>query len=104
MAKTLTTIWMDFEKARSKADQLDQLADNLKKLADQQMEQTFQQIGNAWTGEEARTFLTKGKQLEEKVKRDGEQLRKIAAAIRTAARATYNAERRAILIAQSRDV
>lgn len=103
MAKTLTSIRMDFDRAIRKAQSLEELAQQLESLAEDNMEATFQNVGRAWNGEASRDYLGKGRELKRKIKSSAAQLKRIAEALRTAARVTYNAERHAILVAQARD-
>lgn len=102
MAKTLSEIQMDFSRTMSQANELDSLAGQLERIADNHMENTLQGIGKAWTGEVSNQYLQKGRSMSRKIKSNAVQLKKIAEAMRIAARAAYDAERRAYEIARQR--
>lgn len=102
MAKTMASIQIDFRKTIQKAEELDQLARQLENLAKGNFEGILQDIGRTWTGEASIQYRNKGRILEESMKEKAEQLRSIADSMRTVARETYNAEKRAIQIAGMR--
>ncbi|MCD7746719.1 MAG: WXG100 family type VII secretion target [Lachnospiraceae bacterium] len=101
-AKTLVSIQIDFSKTKKQADRLEALAKQLETLAGSNLENSLSTIGASWTGESADEYLSKGRQLEEQLKKCASNLRSIAEIIRRTAQVTYNAERQALLLAQTK--
>lgn len=102
MTKTLESIQMDFNRMIRKANDLEQIAERLGHLAEGSVAETLQTIDRAWSGEASREYLGKGNALKDKLKENASQAKKIAESMRTTARATYNAEKEAILLAQQK--
>jgi len=101
--KSREQIKMDFKKARAEANQLERVADQLKTLASQKLEQSMQDLSLAWTGSNSRFFLRKESQLKEDIIETARTLYEIASEIRTIARRVYEAEMQAYAIAARRD-
>ena len=102
MAKTIGMIRMEFNKAMKQADKLDQIAADLRKLADQRFASSLAQINKAWKSDSSAAFIRKGSKLTEEIRARAAELQKAAAAVRTIAKNTYNAEMRARQIAKDR--
>lgn len=102
MAKTASEIRMDFSRAKRQADQLETLGEELKRLADHKVEDSFERIASVWEGENSEKYRTKGRILEEKLRENAGELLKAADAIRTIAQNIYLAEMRALELAQER--
>lgn len=103
MAKTLASIKMNFDSAVRKASELEGLAEQMENLAENNAENILQNVGKAWTGEASRDYLKKGRRIKNKMEDCASQLKEIAGTIRTTARIVYDAERAAILLAQTRE-
>ena len=92
----MAIIQMDFDRAIKKASEMENLAGN-------SMENIFHKVGQAWTGDVSREYLNKSRKAKEKIEGCASRLRKNAGAIRTTARITYEAERTAVLLAQTNE-
>ena len=103
MARSLSSIRMDFSKAIRQANQLEDISRTMKNLGSRRLEDILQSLGQSWTGENAVRYIGKGKQLEEKIEGTSNALANIAQTIRQIAQNVYEAEMRAWEIAHSRD-
>lgn len=97
------SIEFDFHKAQAQADKLDTVADQLARLSDHKFGSTMQHLSSNWKGENASLYLAKGRRLQEQMDGTARELHSIASEIRAVARRIYNAEMRALRIAQRRD-
>lgn len=100
--KSLFAIEFDFRQAIKRAEELEEIAEDMKRLANNELEGTMQSLSSAWKGEAASAYLTKGTRLQEKVLKSSRDLKKTATTIRNVARRTYNAEKAAYRIAMER--
>ena len=100
--KSRAAIEFDFRQAMNRADELDQVASEMKRMANNDMQSSLQQLSAAWKGEAASAYLTKGGRLKEKVLKSAGDLNKTASTIRSVARRVYNAEMAAYRIAMER--
>ncbi len=103
MARSLNSIRMDFAKALRQARELEEVAGNMRVLADNKMEGTLQSLGQNWTGENAQKYIGKARLLEEKISRTSDSIADAARVIREIAQVVYEAEMRAWEIAHNRD-
>ncbi|MCR5526158.1 MAG: hypothetical protein K6F39_02085 [Lachnospiraceae bacterium] len=99
--RSLAEITMNFALAKAQASQLEELADQIGKIADDRLDSTLIQISKDWSGENSELYLRKGGALEDKVKVTATNLRNIAATVRSIATTLYNAEMEAYRIAHS---
>ncbi len=95
---------MNFDQTMRKAQQLEELAGELERLARNSMENSMQAVSRAWTGDAANAYLNKARTLEGKINGSATQLRAIAGSLRHVAQVTYNAEMTAYIIAMQRQV
>lgn len=100
--KSAVTIKMNFQQARRQADELEEIAGEMRRIAKNDLENSFQSLSAAWQGEAAEAYLRKGEQLRDKIIASAQQLEKNAGMIRSAAKRTYDAEMRAYNLAQTR--
>lgn len=100
--KSLLSIEFDFRQAINRAEELEEISDNLKKLADEELEASLQSLSIAWKGEAASAYLVKGSRLKDKILKSSKDLKKTAATIRNVAKRTYDAEMTAYRIAMER--
>lgn len=96
------TIRMNFRKALDKATDLEEVSDDLKRLADNQLHDTLNELSASWTGENARMYIIKGGELREQLEDTSRHLSKTAQTIRQIAREIYEAEMEALRIAEER--
>ncbi len=98
-----TTIEINFKNACDQASQLEQLAQELSRIADSQLSGTLQSVSGSWKGDSAGLFLQKGNSLITQINASAQALRNAASSIRTIARNTYNAEIQALELARIRE-
>lgn len=103
MAKTLDTIEMDFRNAARHADELEQVAQNLHMLADNDIQACLLAVAANWKGENAAAFCKKGAIVENHIKNSAADLKNAAEMLRELARNLYDAEKKNYKIARNRD-
>lgn len=101
--KSLKAIEFDFRQAISRAEELEQVAAEMKKLADEELASSLQALSTAWKGEAASAYLSKGSRLKDKILKSSNDLYKTARTIRNVAKRTYDAEMNAYRIAMERE-
>ena len=94
---------MDFTRATQKAKELDDIADNLSKLADTDLQNTLDGLNNDWKGDNAGEYIKKGFALKENMYKNVKDIRETAGTIRTVAKNIYDAEMEALRIAEERE-
>lgn len=99
---TKQQIYYNYIGARKKAEELERIAENLKRQSAQRLGNTATALSTSWSGEASRMFLSKNAQLQDEYKRTADSLISIAATIRRIADRTYKTEMRALEIAQQR--
>ena len=97
------TIEFDFRLAKQKANELDEIAENLQNLSNNKFNNTMQNLSASWKGESASLYLSKGQMLQEDIINTSKNLRQVASTIRTVAKRIYEAEMEALRIAEERD-
>lgn len=100
--KSLFSIEFDFQQAIKRAEELEGIAADMKKLAEEELETSLQSLSIAWKGEAANAYLDKGSRLRDKILKSAGDLVKTASAIRKVAKRTYDAEKKAYQIAMER--
>jgi uncharacterized protein YukE len=100
---TKLSIEFDFNKAMKDADKVENIANELKRLATQKFDDTMQNLAVNWKGDNASRYLKKGEILGENMVKTANDLYNIAAEIRTVARRVYKTELAALEIAQKRE-
>ena len=103
MARSLSSIRMDFTKALRQASQLEDISRTMRRLGNEKLEGTLQNLGQNWTGDNSLRYIGKGRQLEGKIIGTSNALMDIARTIRQIAQNVYEAEMRAWEIAHNRD-
>ncbi len=100
--KTEYQIHLDYNQAMRQADKLDELAAELEQVGGTKLGEALGQVRANWSGENADAFLRKANVLTTQNGKNVKKLRSIASTIRTVATNTYNADLRALRIAQER--
>lgn len=95
-------LYMDFASAKTKADQLDELAQQLEKAVNSEYKNGVNSARCAWKGDASDSFKKNADKLEQKTKQAATNLKTCAKTIRQVAQTIYNAEMRAIEIAEKR--
>lgn len=99
---TRQQIQIDFSAANSHAQLLDEIADQMKQLANQQMASTIQEMSMNWKGDSASAFFAKAEIVKSNIAETARSLHSIADNIRTNAKRAYDAEMAALNIAETR--
>lgn len=100
--KSSGEIHFDFQNAMEQAKKLDALADNIERRVVNKLDETSQSVHAAWKGDSASRYLGKTQELQRQIRQTANTLRDTAQDIRRIARQIYEAEMRALEIAQSR--
>ncbi|MGL5436037.1 MAG: hypothetical protein ACRDBO_11640 [Lachnospiraceae bacterium] len=103
MARSYSSIQMDFRKAKSQASALEQVAGNMKNLSKKKFDNTLNQLATNWTGDNSQKFIGKGQHLQQNMVTTAEAILDVAVAIREIARVIYEAEMEAWERAHNRD-
>lgn len=96
-------IQFDFNEARRQANKLDDIAQKLRSLAKKQIENSIDEIPSFWTGKSANLFVTKQNEMKQNIINTARELEEQADNIRKIAQLIYEAEQRALEIAQRRE-
>lgn len=84
------------------ADKLDELAQKLKNIANDDLEEILMEVDRGWKGENARKFLDKGDRMRNKVLTSSQNLKNIADTMRKMANNIKESEERAARLASMR--
>lgn len=98
---TIQTIEFDFKQANIHANRLEELANSLSGLSNNQLKTTLQGVSTSWKGENASMYIGKGAKLQYEVDQTSRELLAIATQIRQVAKKIYIAEMEAVDIAQN---
>ena len=101
--KSSSEIRFDFQNAMQQAQKLDELANDIDRRVANKMDETAQNVHAAWKGDSATLYIGKTQELRQQVQQTAKTLRDTAEDIRRIARRIYEAEMRALEIAQSRN-
>ena len=96
-------ILYDFRKAMQDAETLENAAEKMKRLAENDMENSKHSLSAAWTGQASEGYQRKYVKLQRDILSSANDLRRQASTIRTMARRTYEAEMRALRLASDRN-
>ncbi len=96
------TILFNYNKAVGQADDLLDIAKEIRSVANNKMESSIQTIDKNWDGESSKKFIKKSVKLKEKVTDSADDIEAIAQAIKKMAKEIYDAEMKAVQIAKER--
>lgn len=96
MAKSANIIQMEFGKAEEQARNLDQIANDMNRLADDTLAETLAGIKSAWNSNNSAEYIKKGQRVQEELKKRAQELKNTASVIRQISRNTYEAEMNAL--------
>ncbi len=99
MAYSAQQIQLNYNQAMAQANKLDDLAADLKRIAEKNVNDTLGKVNGNWSGDSARQFIQKGAKTQSDIIATARQLRNVASAIRTAAKNVRRAEEQARQIA-----
>lgn len=98
---SFANIEIDFQQAQAQAKKLEDMADSMKRLANQQMADTIQEISYCWKGETATAYLGKAERVKQDIASTADTLYAVASRIKAQAKRIYDAEMQAISYTQS---
>jgi len=101
--KSSSAIYYDFKRALNEAEDLEDAARRMRRLSDNDMENTMRSLQGAWQGGASEAYQRKCGQLRAKILNSANDLERQASAIRSMARSTYEAEMRAYRLAMDRN-
>lgn len=104
MELTKSSIDINFQNTLKRAGELDEIADSLRHLSNEQFHNTLEEISGNWKGDNANIYLQKGYTLEQKIKETAKELKHTAQTIRNNAKRIYNAELEAIDLVNQRNI
>ncbi len=93
-------IQLDYDEAKRRADELDELADRVKRIAAREMEAVMDGTAAGWKGKNGTLYNRKNRKFQEEVESLEKKFRRMANTIRFIARTTYDAEMEAVRIAE----
>lgn len=96
MASLEAQIDINFNNTISKAGELEDIAEELKRLAEKDFDSVLQTLSGNWTGENASAYISKGLKLEEELKDSSSEIAHIAGALRSSAKRIHDAEMKAL--------
>lgn len=94
--KTKYEIEMDFTRAISQAQELENLADNLSRIANSGVESALLVLKNSWRGDAGGSIELAGRKTTADIYRTADDLMKVARNIRSTADLVYKAEKAAL--------
>lgn len=102
MVKSAYVIQMEFGQAQAQAERLEEIARDIGRIADNSFESVLSGIGSAWQSDSSAGYIRKGRKVQDELRNSAQELIKSASAIRKIAETIYDAEMRALSIAQIR--
>lgn len=96
------SIRINFSQAKAQANSISEIAENMRTLAERDFNDTIQQIASAWQGDSASAYLAKAELVRSSILSTAKALADVASEIRAEAKRIYDAEMRALEIAQHR--
>lgn len=98
---SFSKIEINFQAAQAQAKKLEDIADDMKRLANQQLANTIQEMSACWKGEAATSYFSKADKVKQDIAATAKTLYAIAESIREESKRIYDAEMRAVTLAQS---
>lgn len=95
-------IYYDFSRAMKKADELTEVAQNMRKSANLSFNREIDSIRSTWQGNGADIYINRACKLRDEIVDCAKRLEHTADTIRQVARRTYNTEKKAKEIANKR--
>lgn len=94
------TIQFNYNRAISQARKLEQLADELKSLANSNLESTISNLSSNWNGESATAFIAKAQKAKDDMLNNATQLYNTASVVRKSAKNIRDAELQALKVVE----
>lgn len=96
------SIKIDFAAANAQAQRLEEVAEEIRRMANDRMKNTMAQMSANWKGDSAAAYFAKAEKLQSDILKTAGNLESIARSIRSTARRIYDAEREALRLAEQR--
>lgn len=97
---TYSSISFDFVQAKAEASRLEAIADDLKRLAESNMQSSLNYLSTGWQGESATQYIRKGNNVKNDILAVANDLYAVANSIRAVAKKIYDAEMEAKRLAE----
>jgi uncharacterized protein YukE len=91
-----------YNESKKQADDLQELSEQLRKLARNEFAAELGNLARCWKGDNARKYSQKGEQLQKHIEQAAMDLRKTAEELRSAAKRIYDADMLAKRLAEER--
>lgn len=98
--KSAFEIKMDYQRALNQAKELDEIARDLRRTANDNLQDCVSDISHNWTGENSKAYISKCNKLKSDINSTAKKIEKTADTIRTVALVTYRAEMAALALAR----
>ena len=95
-------IWLNYTQAMRQADRLEDQAGRLEEIGRNRVASVLQELAGAWQGDNSEAFRSRAFRLQTEIRDVASILKRVAAVIRQTARNTYDAEMKALELAQKR--
>lgn len=99
---TRSEILFNYRQAIRQAEKLDELADKIERLAVEKIGNTVGSLRNNWNSDNSHRYYSKVGQVQNDIKGNARNIRRVASSIRTTAESIKRAELRALEIARQR--
>lgn len=97
----LREINANFEQLRQQAQRLEEIAADIKRLTDRQLEPTIQEMAACWSGETASVYFRKADLVKQDIVKTARFLNEAAESVRVQAKRIYDAETQAVTLTQT---
>ena len=95
-------IFIDFAQARREADEIEELAVQMREKIAVDFRESMEAVAGCWKGENASAYLRKGEAMQEHLVQTARDIQAVADSVRSTARFLYEAEEKARQIAETR--
>ena len=96
--KTRSEIQINYQRAKKQAQDLERIARDLRRMANNNLQDCISDISYNWTGDNAQEYLKKCRRLKENIEETARKIETTANTIKRVAKNIYDAEMRAIRI------
>lgn len=98
---TYNEIKINYDNSKKKATKIEELAEQLRAIAKNDLDETLNMLSNEWKGESSTAFLHKGEALKDELLKTANLMDRNARSIRATAKKIYDTERAAIDLIES---
>lgn len=97
-------IEINFSEARVLSEKVVELAASMRKIANQQFQQTMQEMSACWKGDTASAYLRKAETVRQEIEKTANDLQKVGENILNRAKMLYAAEQAAVQLAETKNL